>query len=356
MNTVLVINPGSTSTKVALFSDDGQVAVKTLRHSVDQLDQFEGVIDQLEFRRDVIQAFLKEYPSAIETLVAVVGRGGLLKPIPGGTFAVTEELLEDLRTEKFNSHASNLGGILANEIGKAHNVPAYVVDPVVVDELAPVARISGMKEIERRSVGHVLNQRAVARYILNKKNKDYLQSNVIVAHLGGGISIGAHQQGQIIEMINALDGEGPFTPERTGTLPLTDFAQYIIDHQLTLDQVKRLITKQGGMQSYLQDIDMKKIEKQAQNDDSVRLLVDAMGYQIAKGIGKLATVLKGKIDAIIVTGGIAHDDYLMNQIKESVDWIAPFTVYPGEREMEALYEGVQRVLEKSEDAKNYGDY
>lgn len=355
METVLVINPGSTSTKIAVFSDNNLLAEDTIRHTVEEIQAFTGVIDQLDYRENLIQEFLdKEYIGT--SLTAVVGRGGLLKPIPGGTYHVDEALLDDLRTEKYNTHASNLGGILANKFAVKYDIPAFIVDPVVVDELLPVARISGLKGIERRSVGHALNQKAVARRVTEENNMLYENSSVIVAHLGGGISIGAHQNGRMIDVVNGLDGEGPYSPERSGSLPLVDFANLIISNNMSLAEVKALIAGNSGLDSYLGETDLRKIGlKITQGDMEAKAYRDGMCYQVSKSIGEMATVLKGKVDFIVLTGGAVYSPEIRQEIEEAVSWIAPVVSYPGEMEMEALYEGALRVLSGKEEAKVYGN-
>ncbi|SFC32836.1 butyrate kinase [Alkalibacterium subtropicum] len=353
---ILVINPGSTSMKVALYNEKDVVATDTIRHTNEELAQFERIIDQKEFRNKLILGFMESEGVQPEDLVAVVGRGGLLKPIPGGTYLVEEEMLQDLREEKYNTHASNLGAILANEIAELAGISAYIVDPVVVDELDEVARVSGLKGIERRSVVHALNQKAVARKILRQKDKMYESSNVIVAHLGGGASIGAHQNGKMIDVVNGLDGEGPFTPERTGSLPLYDFAKMILDEELDLDQIKKRLAGQGGMKSYLNEIDIRNVlEMINSGNQEAELILQAMTYQVAKAIGEMATVLKGNVDFIILTGGATYGELIVKHIKERVSWIAPVEVMPGEMEMDALHEGVMRVLNKEEEPKRYSE-
>lgn len=354
---VLVINPGSTSTKIALYDNNKLFAEDTLRHSTEEISQYPSVVAQKDFRKAVIETFMNDHGVQTSDLAAVVGRGGLLKPIPGGTFLVDKDLLHDLETEKYNTHASNLGGILSNEFAKEAGVNAYIVDPVVVDELEDIARFSGLKEINRRSVGHPLNQKAVARKVLAQDGKTYEESRVIVAHLGGGISIGAHNQGKIIDMVNGLDGEGPFTPERSGNLPLLDFAKYILDNQLELPQVKKLIAGNSGMKSYLNETDVRNIQAMIDDgDDYAKQCLDAMCYQIGKGIGEMAVILKGQVDKIILTGGIIYSEYVSQAITDYVSWIADVKRYPGEMEMEALFEGARRVEDGEETAKHYRDY
>ena len=351
---ILAINPGSTSTKVSLFNEKEEVATRTIRHSTEEIGQFDGVMKQKAFRMELILSFLLEEGFAVETLRAVVGRGGLLKPIPGGTYLVEKGMLKDLEEEKYNTHASNLGAVLAYEIAELAGVEAYIVDPVVVDELNDVARISGLKGIDRRSVVHALNQKAVARRVLREKGKTYEASRVIVAHMGGGSSIAAHDQGQMIDVVNGLDGEGPFTPERTGGLPLYDFAKMILEENLNLDDVKKRLAGKGGMYAYLKEIDLRNVIERIDNgDEEARLILEAMTYQLAKAIAEMAAVLKGRVDLIILTGGIAYAKLVIEQITERVDWIAPVIVHPGEMEMEALFEGVIRVLNNEEQVKHY---
>ncbi|MHC5246958.1 butyrate kinase [Enterococcus sp. LJL90] len=353
MEAILVINPGSTSTKVAIYADDQLVAEDTIRHSVAELEKYPGVMDQIDFRYKIILEFVKAH-QMLENLVAVVGRGGLLKPIPGGTYKVDEAMLEDLRQEKYNTHASNLGAILANEFTKTLGIPAFIVDPVVVDELQPLARISGLKGIERRSVAHALNQKAVARKLVKKIGKTYEASSLIVAHLGGGISIGAHQNGKMIEVVNGLDGEGPYTPERSGELPLVNFAEFILSKQMSLAEVKKLIAGEAGLKSYLGETDLREIQKRIDaGDEEAKFYLDGMSYQVGKSITELAAVFRGKVDAIILTGGIIHSDYVSRTIGEYVDWLAPVLKFPGEMEMQALYEGARRVLDGEEMALDY---
>lgn len=351
---ILAINPGSTSTKLSIYNDREELATQTIRHTTEDIGQYDGVMDQKDFRKQTILKFMEEEGFTIEQLRAVVGRGGLLKPIPGGTYIVEEAMLNDLIKEKYNTHASNLGAVLAHEIALLAKVDAYIVDPVVVDELTDMARVSGLKGIERRSVVHALNQKAVARKVLDQQNKDYETSSVIVAHLGGGASIAAHENGKMIDVVNGLDGEGPFTPERTGGLPLFDFAKMILNEKLDLDEVKRRLAGKGGVNSYLNEIDLRRVIERIDNGDSeAELVLEAMTYQIAKAIGEMATVLKGNVDLIILTGGATYGQFVVNHIKERVSWIAPVEVKPGEMEMDALFEGVSRVLNGQETAKHY---
>lgn len=357
-NLILVINPGSTSTKLSLFNTDTEEEVQTtvIRHTVEEISQFDRISDQKNFRSSIILSFLDEHSITLDSLKAVVGRGGLLKPIPGGTYIVDETMLENLVEEKYGSHASNLGAILANDIANDAGVDSYIVDPVVVDEMQDIARVSGLKGIERRSVLHALNQKAVARRCLSEINKDYESSQVIVAHLGGGVSVGAHKNGQMIDVVNGLDGEGPLTPERTGGLPAYDFAKFIIEKELTLPEVKKYLAGNGGLKSYLNETDIRVIEERANNGDKKSsYYLDAMCYQIAKAIGECAVVLQGNVDLIILTGGVAYSKYVTEKVNNYIKWISTTKVYPGEMEMEALFKGVQRVLNKEEKAKKYSE-
>lgn len=354
---VLVINPGSTSTKVALFEHEECLAEKVIRHTTEEISSFKNIIDQTDFRRALIEELLTENQVDQSELVAVVGRGGLLKPIPGGTYKVDESMLKDLREERYQTHASNLGALLAYDIASANNIEAYIVDPVVVDEFEPLARISGLNGIERRSVGHALNQKVVAREVATKIEKTYEESNFIVAHLGGGISIAAHRHGKMVDMVNGLDGEGPYSPERTGQLPLTDFARKLIDEQLNFAEAKKIIAGNGGLKSYLNETDIRIIEKNAQaGNEKAAHYLQGMCYQIAKHIGEMAVVLKGQVDAIVLTGGMSYSSYITSRIEQAVQWIADVKVVPGEKEMAALYQGVIRVLTGAEEAKHYQDY
>ncbi|MDR0922501.1 MAG: butyrate kinase [Lactobacillales bacterium] len=355
-DTILAINPGSTSTKVSLFSNGNLMSEETIRHSREELAQFPQVMDQKNFRKALIQEFLDEQGMRAEDFVAVAGRGGLLKPIPGGTYLVDEAMLEDLRSEKYGTHASNLGAILAAEFAKEFHVKPYIVDPVVVDEFHPVARISGLKGIVRRATAHVLNQKAVARAVLEFHGRTYKNSHVIVAHLGGGISIGAHKNGKIIDANNGLDGEGPYTPERTGGLPVMAFAEKILKEKLTMPEIKQLLAGNGGLKSYMNETDVRVITAQmAHGNREAKYYLDGMCYQIQKEIGEMAAVLEGKVDFIILTGGMSFSDYVVEKIKERVSWIAPVEVLAGEMEMKALYEGVSRVLNHEESAKCYAE-
>jgi butyrate kinase len=351
---ILVINPGSTSTKIAVYEDENPILIETLRHSAEDIGRFQNIYEQFDFRKDVILDVLKDKKFEIKDLDAVVGRGGLLKSIEGGTYIVNDAMLEDLKVGVQGQHASNLGGIIANEISKALDIPAYIVDPVVVDEMDDVARLSGVPDIERKSIFHALNQKAVAKRYAKENGKKYTELNLIVAHMGGGVSVGAHKMGRVADVNNALDGEGPFSPERSGGLPVGDLIKMCFSGKYTIEEMKKKITGKGGIVAYLDTNDAKEVEnKAADGDEKAKLIFEAMGYQVAKEIGKNAAVLCGKVDAIILTGGIAYSKKMVSCIEKMVEFIAPVVIYPGEDEPYALAMGGLRVLNGEETAKEY---
>ncbi|CCQ93552.1 branched-chain fatty-acid kinase [[Clostridium] ultunense Esp] len=351
---LLVINPGSTSTKIAVFDDENMIFEETLRHSVEELSKYEKIFDQYGFRKKIILETLEKNQIPIDSLSGIVGRGGLLKPIEGGTYEVNEKMLEDLKNGVLGEHASNLGGIIAYEISQTANAKAFIVDPVVVDELTDVARISGLREIERISIFHPLNQKAVARRHARTKDLKYEDMNLIVAHLGGGISVGAHQKGKVIDVNNALDGDGPFSPERSGGLPVGDLIKLCYSGKYSYEEMKNMIKGKGGMVSYLNTNNALEVcERINSGDEYARLIYYAMAYQVAKEIGSCAVALKGKVDGILITGGIAHDKMFTGWIEERVKFISDVYIYPGEDELTALAEGGLRVLKGEEKAKEY---
>ena len=351
---LLAINPGSTSTKIAVFDNEEAIFEETLRHSTEELSKYDKVYDQYKFRKDIILNVLNKNNIEIESLDAIVGRGGLLNPIEGGTYVVDDKMLKDLEIGVLGEHASNLGGIIANEIAIMINKPSYIVDPVVVDEMEDIARISGMPEIERKSIVHALNQKAVARRHAKLQNKNYEDMNLIVAHLGGGISVAPHRKGRIIDVNNALDGEGPFSPERSGGLPVGDLIKLCYSGKYTEDEMKKKIKGNGGLVSYLNTNDAREVGKMIEEDNKkAELIYNAMAYQISKEIGSCAAVLKGEVDSIILTGGIAYDKIFTKWIEERVDFISKVYIYPGEDELMALAEGGLRVLRGEEKAKEY---
>lgn len=356
---ILALNPGSTSTKVALFEcgPDGtrELWGDTQRYDTDVIGRFSGVMEQEEFRLDEIRKCLSAHGTSPSELDAVVGRGGLLKPIESGTYEVDEHMLSDLRSCKWGAHASNLGAPLAIRLAaEGGNPGAFIVDPVVVDELAPVARLSGLPEIERRSIFHALNQKAVARRAADELGKPYVECNLIVAHMGGGISVGAHEKGRVIDVNNALDGDGPFSPERAGSLPVGALIKMAFSGKYDFPEMLKMITGKGGLVAHLGTNDLREVVRRMDSgDDKAKLLFEAMAYRIAKEIGSCAASLCGEVDAIVLTGGLAYNDGFIDLIRDRVEFISQVKVYPGEDEMLALVEGALRVLKGLEPARKY---
>lgn len=344
---ILSINPGSTSTKIAVYKNLDEEFTVTIRHSVDELRRFERIFDQYEFRKEIILKTLEDARIDLKKINAVVGRGGLVRPIPSGVYRVNQKMLDDLRNELYGEHASNLGAVLAHVIANSigTNIPAFIVDPVVVDELDEIARISGHPELPRISIFHALNQKAVARRFAREQGKKYEDLNLIVVHLGGGITIGVHHNGRVIDVNNGLDGEGPFAPERSGTLPVGQLARLCFSGKYTYPEVRKMITGKGGLVAYLGTNSALEVEERiACGDDYAELIYKAMAYQISKEIGAASTVLKGNVDAILITGGLANSPMLVKWIQERVYFIAPIHLYPGEDEMYALTENVYFAL------------
>ena len=347
----LIINPGSTSTKIGVFEDETLLFEETLRHSTEEIAKYASIVDQKDFRKQIILDLLAEKDFDIKSLQVIVGRGGMLKPIPGGTYAVSDDLLEDLKIGKQGQHASNLGGILAREIGDSIGVPSYIVDPVVVDELMPISRYSGVPELPRTSVFHALNQKAVAKRYAKEQGKPYDSFNLIVVHMGGGVSVGAHEQGRVIDVFNALDGDGAFSPERAGAVPSGALIKMCFSGKYTEKEVYKKIVGNGGFNAYVGTNDMRDVEKMVNDgDEKAAEIREAFIMQVAKDIGSMACVLKGKVDQIIVTGGIAYDKVVVSGLKERAGFIAPITVYPGEDELLALAQGALRVMNGEEQA------
>ncbi|MDD5949806.1 MAG: butyrate kinase [Lachnospiraceae bacterium] len=351
---ILIINPGSTSTKIGVYEDETQVMEETLRHSTEEIAQYATIYDQKDFRKKVILDVLAEKNVDLSSIDVVVGRGGLLKPIPGGTYATTPELLEDLKIGKQGQHASNLGGILASEIASQIHVPSYIVDPVVVDELADVARLSGHPEMPRISIFHALNQKAVAKRYAKEVGKAYEDLNLIVVHMGGGVSVGAHKNGKVVDVANALDGDGPFSPERSGGLPSGALMKLCFSGKYTQAEVGKMINGNGGFNAYLGTNDMRDVVKMAsEGNETAQNVMDAFHYQLCKEIGAMSVVLGGKVDQIILTGGIAYGEVTQKTMTEAVSFIAPVTIYPGEDELLALAQGALRVMNGEEKAMEY---
>lgn len=352
---ILAINPGSTSTKIAVYKNGNVVFLKTIRHSPEELSQFKSIADQYEYRKNIIYEELKNAEVKLDLIRAVVGRGGLVKPIPAGVYRVNEQMKKDLIEGKSGEHASNLGGLIADDIARQlPNAEAYIADPVVVDELEPVARFSGHPLFERVSIFHALNQRAIARLHAKSINRSYEELNLIVAHLGGGISVGVHRKGRVIDVNQALDGDGPISPERSGTLPVGSLLKMAFSGKYTYEEMKAMVVGKGGLYAYTGHNNAYEVEQAALNGDKKSLdVMEAMAYQTAKEIGAFSTVLKGDVDAILVTGGLANSKWFCNLIIERIHKIAPVYVYPGEDEMRALAENGEMVLSGEIEAKEY---
>jgi len=356
---IFAINPGSTSTKIALYEDEECLWTDTQRYAADVVDRFKTVTDQEQFRYDEIAKVLKTREVNQKNFAAVVGRGGLLKPIKGGVYHVNSAMLEDLRSMKYGSHASNLGAPLAlrfaggGDEGRG-NVPAFIVDPVVVDELADEARFSGLPEMPRVSIFHALNQKAVARRAASDLKKNMWDCNFVVAHIGGGISVGAHERGRVIDVNNALDGEGPMSPDRSGSLPTGGLINLCFSGKYTMPEVQKMINGSGGLVAHLGTNNLREVEKRiGAGDAKASLVFEAMALSIAKEIGRCAVVLKGEVDAVVLTGGLAYSDKLCERIGSRVSFIAPLLRYPGEDEMEALAWGALRALRGEDTPQEY---
>lgn len=351
---ILVINPGSTTTKISLFEGDQEHYTEAISHKIEELSRFNKASDQDLYRMEIIIGVLRKKKQPLERIKAVVGRGGLLRPIEGGTYTVNEQMMADLKKGIMGDHPSNCGGLIAYAISRALGCQAYIVDPVVVDELQPLARVSGMPLISRKSIFHALNQKAIAREVACKLGKPYSELNIIVAHLGGGITVGAHQKGRVVDVNNGLDGDGPFSPERSGSVPVGDLIKAAFSGVYTLPDMKKLVKGHGGMVAYLGTHDMRVVEDRvADGDEKATLIFEAMAYQVSKEIGGMAAVLNGQVDSIALTGGISKSELFMKLVKDRVQFLAPIHIFPGEQEMRALALGALRVLNGEEESKIY---
>ena len=353
--TILAINPGSTSTKVAVYKDKDAVLELTLRHSAAEISQFPTILDQFDFRKNIILEAIGKAGVDIADFDAVIGRGGLIKPIKSGVYEINRAMLDDIRHRPLGQHASNLGALLAYDIAEIAGAKAFIADPVVVDELQEVARITGLPEVERKSIFHALNQKAMARSYAESIGKKYEELNLIVVHLGGGISVGAHRKGEVIDVNDALNGEGPFSPERMGGMAALSVAELCFSGKYTLAQLARIINSQAGYIAHFGTNSALEVSKIAEaGDEKAKLVQDAMFYNVGKYVGSMAAALKGDVDAIIITGGIAHDKYGCAYIKDMVKFITPeVVVRPGENELEALSSNALRVLEGNITPKQY---
>jgi len=351
---LLIINPGSTSTKIAVYEDDREIFSENISHSAEDLAGYQKMVDQKDFRKEIVLKTLVARGIDPRSFAAVIGRGGLLKPIPGGTYTVNARLIEDLIAGVQGEHASNLGGLIADEIARPFGLPAYIVDPVVVDELEDWARLTGFAEIKRRSIFHALNHKYSARLAAEALGRPYHELNLIVGHLGGGISIGVHKHGRVVDVNNALNGEGPIAPERAGTLPANDFAALCFSGKFTKDEIKKKIAGKGGMVGLLSTNDLRVTEKRIKEGDKEAALVfEAMIKTVSKQIGGAAAVLKGQVDAVVLTGGLMYSPDFVEGIKAHISYLGRIFIYPGENEMVALAAAGIRILKGEEEAKTY---
>ncbi|SCY96363.1 butyrate kinase [Alkaliphilus peptidifermentans] len=350
---ILAINPGATSTKIAVYEADTVLFTKTVEHSVKDLESFDKIFDQYQYRLDLVLQVLKEKNIELESLAAIVGRGGLLKPLAGGTYRVNEKMVNDLKMAERGEHASNLGAVMASNLANQLNISAFIVDPVSVDEMEPVARVSGLADIQRVSLSHALNMKAVARKVAKSMGKKYEEAKLIVVHLGTGVSVTPHKNGKMIDVNNAK-AEGPFSPDRCGGLPADQLVKLCFSGKYTYDELKEILGSKGGFYSYFGTKDAREVEGMAEaGNKEAEIVLDALAYQVAKEIGAMATVLMGEVDRIVLTGGIAHSKRIVDDIVKRVKFIAPVEIIPGEEELESLALGALRIINGDEEAAIY---
>lgn len=352
---ILAINPGATSTKISVFEGEQNIFTKNIKHSMEDLTQFPTIADQYDYRKKFVIDELREQNIALEDIAIVMGRGGLIKPLTSGCYRVNDLMKQHLLEGYNGVHACNLGGLIADSVAQMVGLDcAYIADPVIVDEMDDIARISGHKDFERLSIFHALNQKAIARIYAKDTNRKYEELNLIVAHMGGGISVGAHRQGRVVDVNQALEGEGPFSPERSGTLPMDQIIKACFSGKYTQEEMRKVIVGKGGLVSYLGTNDAYEVEKRALAGDKYADLIErAMAYQIGKQIASNAAVLEGKVDAILLTGGIAYGKPIVSHIKRHVEWIAPVAVYPGEDEMASMAMNARMIMDGSAEVKEY---
>ncbi len=352
---ILAVNPGSTSTKFAIFQGERLIFKESIKHKDEELSRFSTVANQLDYRFNLLTKELDKHQFSLGQLKAVVGRGGFVKPLPSGTYLIDEAMIEHVKTAKYGEHASNLGPMIAYKLSKHLKIPAYIVDPVVVDELEDVARLSGIPELERKSHVHALNIKAVSRTVAEQLGKKYNEYNFVVAHLGGGISVVAHRKGRIVDVNNA-NNEGPYSPERAGGLPAFQLVQLCYSRRYTEKEMLTKLAKEGGFYAYLGTRNAMQVEEQAKKGDKrAKLVLDGMIYQVAKEIGAMAAVLDGEVDGIILTGGLSYSEYIVQKVKKKVAFISSIYVVPGEEELEALAHGALRIINGKEQAIKYSE-
>jgi len=354
-NLIIAINPGSTSTKIAVFEGAKSLYEENIKHSAEELEPFDKITDQFAFRKGVILERINRLNINNEDVKVIMGRGGLVKPIESGVYNINDAVKRDLVNSPVGEHASNLGGLIADDLAKEFpNAKAYIADPVVVDEMDDIARVSGHPEFKRKSVFHALNQKATARRHSQIIGRSYENLNLIVVHLGGGISVGAHRNGRVVDVNHAIGGEGPFSPERAGTLPLIDAIKLAYSRKYTEKEFCKMLIGQGGLAAYLGTNNAYEVEQRVrQGDEYATYIYAAMAYQVAKIIGEMSTVLKGIVDGILLTGGVAYDKWFVEKIRERTEWIGPIFVYPGENEMESLAANALRVMNGEVVVKDY---
>ena len=355
LHTILAINPGSTSTKIAIYRNNKPIFLKSIQHHTEELSKYETISDQFQYRKEIILKELTASNIEINEIQAIIGRGGLVKPILSGVYSVNDELKKDLKEGILGEHASNLGGLIADDIAKSlPNAKAYIADPVVVDEMEDVAKIAGHPKFRRHSIFHALNQKSTARAYSKLIDKNYEELNLIIAHLGGGISVGAHKKGKVVDVNQALNGNGPMSPERSGTVPAGDLVNYCFSGKYTKEEIQSWLTGKGGFVAYMGTNSAYEVELMARDgDEKAKLIENTMSYQIGKEIGAMIAVLEGNIDAIILTGGISHSPRVVEYIKKMIGFAAPVVIFPGEDEMYALARNALMVLKGEIECKEY---
>jgi butyrate kinase len=352
---IIAINPGSTSTKIAVYHNKECIFEENIKHSAEELAPYEKITDQFEFRKQAILKRLNGTKVDRDKVRVIMGRGGLVRPIESGVYRINEKMKYDLVHSPVGEHASNLGGFIAEDLAREFpNAEPLICDPVVTDEFDEIARIAGHPEFTRRSVFHALNQKATARRHATAVGKKYEELNLIVVHLGGGISIGAHRNGRVVDVNHAIGGEGPFSPERAGSVPVIDAVRLAYSGKYTEKEFTKMLIGQGGLCAHLGTNNAYEVEQRVKNGDQhATLIYEAMAFQVAKFIGTMSVVLKGQVDGILITGGIAYDKWFVGKVREYAGWIGPFFIYPGENEMEALAMNALRVLQGEVEVKEY---
>ncbi len=352
MEKLLIINPGSTSTKIAVYDGENQLFVESISHSAEEIAKYDALVDQFEFRKDLVLEAMKEHDIKPEDLTAIVARGGLLPPVEAGAYEVNEDMVWQLRYAPQHEHASNLGALIAYAISSELGIKSYIYDGVTVDEMLPILKITGLPEMQRKGMGHNLNMRAAAMRYAKEVGKEYKDLNLIVVHMGGGVSVSLHSEGKVADIIN--DEDGPFSPERAGALPLFQVIEMMSSGKYDQKSAMKLVKTKAGLVAHLGTNDTRDVEKMIDDgDEHAAFIYDAMAMNIARNIAKEAPVVKGNIDQIILTGGMAYGKSLCDYIEDHVSFIAPVTVYGGENEMQSLALGGLRVLRGEETAKTF---